>query len=240
MMGVINEGLHDTSWENDEGDKITLMDLLNATEDIPVRKISVEELKPHLLLWDGDEDEVRKIESADLQYPILIFVNDDGEFITIIDGHHRAQKAARQGLETIRAKVIPINFLPKHIKRVFKHMMSEGKDAFVSRASFDQEYEEEYPKWGKTMVKFLDMAMNAYDENDNVIILFNDKDPSKTLMRYDKKNEQIWWDYSLHDELVQFVPFGYVSRHYRYAVQDYFKKHFPEYGVRQITGANIG
>ena len=121
-MGVINEGLHDTSWENDEGDKITLMDLLNATEDIPVRKISVEELKPHLLSWDGDEDEVRKIDNADLQYPILIFVNDDGEFITIIDGHHRAQKAVRKGLETIKAKVIPINSLPKDIRRVFKHI----------------------------------------------------------------------------------------------------------------------
>jgi hypothetical protein len=122
MMGIINEGLHDTSWENDEGDKITLMDLLNATEDIPVRKISVEELKPHLLSWDGDEDEVRKIDNADLQYPILIFVNDDGEFITIIDGHHRAQKAARRGLETIKAKVIPINSLPKDMRRVFKHI----------------------------------------------------------------------------------------------------------------------
>lgn len=121
-MGVINEGLHDTSWDNGEGDKITLMDLLDATEDIPVSDISVEELKPHLLSWDGDEDEVKKIESADLQYPILIFVNDDGEFITIIDGHHRAQKAARRGLETIKAKVIPINCLPKDIRRVFKHM----------------------------------------------------------------------------------------------------------------------
>ena len=44
MMGVINEGLHDTSWENDEGNKITLMDLLDSTEDIPVSNISVEEL----------------------------------------------------------------------------------------------------------------------------------------------------------------------------------------------------
>ena len=122
MMGVINEGLHDTSWENDEGDKITLMDLLNATEDIPVRNISVEELKPHLLSWDGDEEDVKKIESSDLQYPILIFVNDDGEFITLIDGHHRAQKAARRGLETIKAKVISINSLPKQIRRVFKHI----------------------------------------------------------------------------------------------------------------------
>lgn len=122
MMGVINEGLHDTSWANDEGDKITLIDLLNATEDIPVRNISVEELKPHLLSWDGDEEEVKKIESSDLQYPILIFVNDDGEFITIIDGHHRAQKAARRGLETIKAKIIPINSLPKDIRKIFGHL----------------------------------------------------------------------------------------------------------------------
>ena len=122
MMGVINEGLHDTSWENDEGGKITLMDLLNATEDIPVRNISVEELKPHLLSWDGDEEEVKKIESSDLQYPILIFVDDDGGFLSLIDGHHRAQKAARRGLETIKAKVISINSLPKQIRRVFKHI----------------------------------------------------------------------------------------------------------------------
>jgi len=122
VMGVINEGLHDTSWENDEGDKITLMDLLNATKDIPVEKISVEELKPHLLTWDGDKDEIRKIESADLQYPILIFVNDEGEFISIIDGHHRAQKAVRKELETIKAKIIPINSLPKDIRKVFNHI----------------------------------------------------------------------------------------------------------------------
>ena len=129
---VINEGLHDTSWQNDEGDKVTLMDLLNATEDIPVERVSVEELKPHLLSWDGDEEEIIKIDSADLQYPILIFVDNDGEFISIIDGHHRAQKAVRKGLKTIKAKVIPINDLPKDIRKVFSHMgrqeeMKEGE-----------------------------------------------------------------------------------------------------------------
>ena len=118
----MEEGLHDTSWENDEGDKITLMDLLNATKDIPVEKISVEELKPHLLTWDGDEKEVAKIDKADLQYPILIFVEDDGSFISIIDGHHRAQKAVKNKLKTIKAKVIPINSLPKSFKKVFGHM----------------------------------------------------------------------------------------------------------------------
>jgi hypothetical protein len=132
MMGIIKEGLHDTSWQNDEGDKITLMDLLNATEDIPVERVSVEELKPHLLTWD--EDEIRKIESADLQYPILIFVDNDGEFISIIDGHHRAQKAVRKGMETIKAKVIPINDLPKDIRKVFSHMgrQEEMKEGMIT------------------------------------------------------------------------------------------------------------
>jgi uncharacterized protein (DUF1015 family) len=122
MMGVINEGLRDTSWQNDEGDKVTLMDLLNATKDIPVKKISVNKIKSKLLSWDDDEDEVKKIESADLQYPILIFVNDEGKFISIIDGHHRAQKAVRHKLKTIKAKLIPINSLPKDMRKVFKHI----------------------------------------------------------------------------------------------------------------------
>ena len=121
VMGL-NEGLHDTSWSNDEGDKITLMDLLTATDHIPIRHIEVERLKQMLLTWDHDNSEVQKIEMANLQYPILIFVNDEGNILSIIDGHHRAQKALRKGLETIKCKLIPINSLPDNIRRVFKHI----------------------------------------------------------------------------------------------------------------------
>lgn len=129
--------------------------------------------------------------------------------------------------------------LQENIYRI-NSLMTEGKDAHISRAVFDQEYEEEYPKWGKIMVKFLSMEISSYSENDDTIVLFNDKNKDKNLMRYDKKNEQIWWDYSLEDMLVKFVPYGYVSRHFKYAIQDFFKKHFPQYGVRNITAANIG
>jgi len=118
-------------------------------------------------------------------------------------------------------------------------LMTEGKDAYVSRARYDQEYEEEYPKWQKIMIKFLEMEINSYSENDDTIVLFNDKNKDKTLMRYDKKNEQIWWDYSLEKMLMNFVPYGYISKHFKYAIQDFFKKHFPDYGVRDITAANI-
>jgi hypothetical protein len=122
MMEITSEGLYDTSWENEEGDKVNLIDLLNVTKDIPTEKVSVKELKPHLLSWNDNEEEIKKIEKADLNYPILIFVNDNNEFLTIIDGHHRAQKAVRNGLKTIKAKIIPINYLPKEIRKVFKHI----------------------------------------------------------------------------------------------------------------------
>ncbi len=123
VMGVITEGLHDTSWSNDKNDKVTLVNLLNATQNIPVKRVSVKKLVPYLLTWDGDEQEVKKIEKSDLRYPILIFVDDDGKFISIIDGHHRAQKAVRNGLKTIKAKQIPISQLPKKIKKVFSHLI---------------------------------------------------------------------------------------------------------------------
>ena len=121
MMGVINEGLHDTSWEN-EGDKVTLIELLNATKDIPVKKISVNKIKSKLLTWGDDEKEIDKIEKSNLKYPILIFVDDNNKFISIIDGHHRGQKAVRHKLKTIKAKIIPINSLPKNFKKVFGHL----------------------------------------------------------------------------------------------------------------------
>ena len=129
--------------------------------------------------------------------------------------------------------------LYENIHRI-NSIMDEGKDAHISRERYDQEYEEEYPKWGKIMIKFLSMEISSYSENDNTIVLFNDKDESKYLMRYNKDNEELYWDYSLENMLIKFVPYGYVSRHFKYAIQDYFKKHFPQYGIRRITAANIG
>jgi hypothetical protein len=122
---LLGEGLHDTSWKNDEGDKVTLIDLLDATEDIPVKNIPIDKIKSKLLTWDDDDKEVSKIEKSDLQYPILIFVGDNNKIISIIDGHHRAQKAVRNKLKTIKAKLIPINSLPKNMRKVFSHLSKQ-------------------------------------------------------------------------------------------------------------------
>jgi hypothetical protein len=135
---LLGEGLRDTSWQNDDGDKVTLIDLLDATEDIPVKNIPLDKIKSKLLTWDDDDKEVSKIEKADLRYPILIFVDGNNKIISIIDGHHRAQKAVRNKLKTIKAKLIPINSLPKNMRKVFSHLTKqeekEGAGAYDAPA----------------------------------------------------------------------------------------------------------
>jgi len=119
---IKSAGLHDTYWINEEGKKTTLIDLLDATKDIKVKKISIGWLEPHLLNWNNKKEEIEKIEKADLRYPILIFVDNEGEFISIIDGHHRVQKAIRHQMKSIDGKIIPIDSLPANIREVFNHL----------------------------------------------------------------------------------------------------------------------
>lgn len=134
----INEGLHDTSWENENGEKVSLLDLVKVTEKIPVVDFPVELLKDKVLSWDNDPNEQKKIDKSSLQYPILIFVDDDGEFLSIIDGHHRVQKAIKLGREFIDAKIITLSKLPKDMKVVFKHLdkkeEKEGAGAYDAPA----------------------------------------------------------------------------------------------------------
>jgi hypothetical protein len=122
MMGVINEGLHDTSWEDEKGNKVTLIELIKATEDIPVQNIPVKKLESKITNSEWDEEDYKKVEEANLKYPIMVFVNDEGKILAIIDGNHRTQKAVNKGLKTIKGKLIPLNGLPKHMKKVFNHI----------------------------------------------------------------------------------------------------------------------
>ena len=59
--------------------------------------------------------------------------------------------------------------------------------------------------------------------------------------RYDSLIDDMWnivYDFT-GKSIDIFVPYGYVSRHFKYAIQDFFKKHFPQYGVREINAASI-
>ena len=130
--------------------------------------------------------------------------------------------------------------LNENIHRI-KQIMTEGKDDYVSRDYLDQEYEEEYPKWKKSLIKILESEIDSMAEinNGKIIVLLNGKNLDKNLIKYDKINERLWYDYSLQENLDGYIPYGYLARHFKYAVQDFFKKHFPDYGVREITAASL-
>ena len=110
----------DTAWEDEEGNKVTLQDILDMTKNIPQKDYPTAKLAKIVLNWDDNPKEVERIEQVEIskQYPILIMVDEGGKIQWILDGNHRAQKALRAKLETIPAKLIKPSNLDDKAKKV--------------------------------------------------------------------------------------------------------------------------
>jgi hypothetical protein len=115
---ILNEGLDDTSWTDENNETVTLRQILDLTSDIPVQEIDTEQLKSIVLSWDGNTEEIEKIEKSDIRYPVLILMNDDGTIKYILDGNHRIQKSIRYELPTVKAKLIKFSELPEWVQRI--------------------------------------------------------------------------------------------------------------------------
>ena len=92
---------------------------LKFSENIPAVDLPIEKIKRKILSWGDDPVELEKIERADLRYPILIYVNDDSSVKYIVDGNHRAQKALKNNLPSVKAKLIKFNDLPAEWQKIF-------------------------------------------------------------------------------------------------------------------------
>ena len=121
----MNEDLYEsganTTWEDEEGNKVTLQDILDMTKNIPIKNFPTEKLAKIVLNWDNNPEEIERISQVTVsqQYPILIMVDESGKIQWILDGNHRAQKALRSKAKTIPAKLIkPSNLSPK-AKKIF-------------------------------------------------------------------------------------------------------------------------
>ena len=114
----LDEGLEDTSWKNDEGKTVTLKQLLDAIKDYPTIEAPIEKVKKISLKPDGDGIEPDRVSNADITYPIIIVVDDSGNYKYVLDGNHRANKAIDAGLECIPAKLVNIKKLPQEFQDV--------------------------------------------------------------------------------------------------------------------------
>ena len=117
----LNESGADTSWEDEDGNKITLEDVLDLTKNIPIKNYPTEKLAKVVLNWDDNPEEVDRISQVEIskEYPILIMVDEGGKIKWILDGNHRAQKALRAKAETIPAKLIKPSNLDAKAKKIF-------------------------------------------------------------------------------------------------------------------------
>ena len=160
--------------------------------------------------------------------------DDDSE--VVIDRLIKRNEELYPYFDLLRDEVLRVK---QEINRI-NSLMTEDRGDYIPRDSYDQEYEKEYPRWKKTLMKILNSEINSYVETDDgiIMIFFNKKNPDENLIKYDKIKERLWYSYSLSEELNEYMP-GYIPRHFKYAIQDYFKHHFPDYGVKEIVAVDF-
>lgn len=129
----------ETAWQDTTEDgklvKVTFKDLLEFSKDIPIEELSVEDLK-YLALHKTkkDPETLANIQKANLDYPILvlhktkdkqrqysssdILIQHNG-LVSILDGHHRLQKAIVNEIPKIKAKMLHLAEMPKDWQWLF-------------------------------------------------------------------------------------------------------------------------
>ena len=112
----ITEDWRDTSWESND-EKVTIGDVVDYLGDKTVA-INVLELSQQLpsLPTQGAE----RVAAASLEYPIIV-VKSGGQYQYVLDGNHRLQKAIDEQVESIKAKILDLDYpeTPEKFKRMF-------------------------------------------------------------------------------------------------------------------------
>ena len=121
----LNEGLEDTSWIGSDGQKITLQQLLDVIKDYPVIQAPIEKVEKIIIKKDSGGIESDRLSAADIKYPIIIVVDNNGNYRYVLDGNHRANKAIAAGVKSIPAKLVNIKKLPQEFQDVLSESLRD-------------------------------------------------------------------------------------------------------------------
>ena len=146
---VKKEGLEDTSWE-DNGKKITLQQLLDVIKNYPVVQAPIEKVEKISLTPRSGGIEPDRVNNADIKYPIIIVVDDSGNYKSILDGNHRANKAIQNGSKTIPAKLVNIKKLPPE----FQDVLGEDLEDDDNIEEYDVESEQDVKEFVQFMREY--------------------------------------------------------------------------------------
>ena len=109
----------DTYWE--DGDlKVTITEVLKYLDDIdePVEDVSTDNLKSMLIAADRDD---KRVQAADLKYPVIIVVGMNGKYKSILDGNHRVDKAIRNDIPTVKVRHLHLQVAPKKYQELLDY-----------------------------------------------------------------------------------------------------------------------
>ena len=124
----IYENMHgdnwaETAWQDTTEDgktiKVTISDMFKFSKDVPVTELNVADLESIALhKTKTDKETLTNIQKANLEYPILVLNKSNGKR-SILDGHHRLQKAIANKIPKIKAKVLNLSDMPEDWQRLF-------------------------------------------------------------------------------------------------------------------------
>jgi len=107
----------------------------------------------------------------------------------------------------------------------------------LRRDRFDADYEDEYPKYKNMFVTAIKMEITASGETEDRILL-GDSD-GNILVNYRKGSRSLYYDYNWAEGIEKLVPWHIYTRHFIYALADYFNTLFPDVTIKEVKGAHI-
>jgi hypothetical protein len=187
---ILDEQGGDTSWTDDEGNKITLQDILDMTKNVPQKDYPTEKLAKIVLNWDDNPEEVERIDQVEIskQYPILIMVDEGGKIQWILDGNHRAQKALRSKSKTIPAKLIKPSNLDAKAKKVLLGVVQESLNEGGAAGHMAHPFDLPNVNTGRDLIKSFEQASNSL-KNEPGSVKIDGVNSSIRLVNFDGKRE---------------------------------------------------
>lgn len=123
-----------------------------------------------------------------------------------------------------------------------KILITEEQLSFIEeslrRDRFDADYEDEYPKYRDMFFTAIKMEITSSGETEERILL-GDLD-GKLLVNYRKGSRSLYYDYSWAEDIEKLVPWHIYTRHFIYALAEYFNTLFPNVSIKEVKGAHIG
>lgn len=123
-----------------------------------------------------------------------------------------------------------------------KILITEGQLSYIEetlrRDRFDAPYADEYPKYKNMFITAIKMEITASGETEDRILL-GDSD-GNILVNYRKGSRSLYYDYNWSEGIEKLVPWHIYTRHFNYALADYFSALFPNVTIKEVKGAHIG